>query len=94
MNNDRRKEIDKAIKILDGVKSEIESFVAEHSDKLEEAKGIIEGAKEGEEEALESMPDNMKSGERGEAMQAAIDAMDEAANSIDDAMGSLDTAKE
>lgn len=94
MNADRRKEIDKAVKILDEAKSEIETFVAGITDKLEEAKGILESAKEGEEESLEALPENMQSGEKGEKMQAAIDALDEAANDIDNAISNLDTAKE
>jgi prefoldin subunit 5 len=94
MNAERRKEIDKAIKILDQVKADIDTLVEKATEKLEEAKGMIEGAKEGEEESLEALPENMQSGEKGEKMQAAIDALDEAANDIDNAISNLETAKE
>jgi hypothetical protein len=94
MNAERRKEIDKAIKVLDEAKSDVDALVEKVTEKLEEAKGIIESAKEGEEESLETLPENMQSGTKGEKMQAAIDALDEASNDIDNAISNLETAKE
>lgn len=43
-----------------------------------DAKTIIEEVHEQEEEAFESMPENLQYSERGEAMQEAVNALDDA----------------
>lgn len=60
---------------------------------LDNAKSLIEQIKEEEEETLENLPDNMKEGDKGSAMQEAIDNLDTALGSIEDASSAVDEAK-
>lgn len=52
-----------------------------------------ENVKEEEEEYLESMPENMKDGDKGSAAQESIDNLDSAYNSIQEAIDYLESAK-
>ena len=49
-----------------------------------DAKAIIEEVHEQEEEAFESLPENLQYSDRGEAMQEAISALDDAIAACDD----------
>lgn len=72
MNNERRK-------ILDQATAKIEQA----STLMEEAKQLLEEVAGDEREAHENMPDSLKEGERGAAMEQAADDLDEAVSSID-----------
>ena len=51
--------------------------LAEIVELLEEARERLEAVRDEEEEALENLPESLQASERGEAMQAAIDAMED-----------------
>lgn len=56
---------------------------------LDDAKNTIEGVKDEEEESLESMPDDLKEGEKGEKAQETIDYLANAIEALDGAMEQL-----
>lgn len=76
MNDDRRAELRRAIKLID------EAISA-----LDEAKGIIEECRDEEQEYFDNMPESLQSGDRGAAAQEAIDTMDSVADAIDNFVG-------
>lgn len=49
----------------------------------------VEAVKEAEQNILDDMPDNMRNGEQGEAMQQGIEALDDALSLMDEALGTL-----
>ena len=51
---------------------------------IEQAKDIIEEVS-GDEEAFENLPESLQYGERGEAMQTAVDNMQTAVGSLEEA---------
>jgi len=72
MNDARRKELKKATELLSGIEAA-----------YNEAKELIESAKDGEREYADNMPENMKSGERGEQAESAADALEEAFDAME-----------
>lgn len=50
---------------------------------MEEARERLEAVRDEEEEALENLPESLQASERGEAMQAAIDAMEDVLDTLD-----------
>lgn len=50
----------------------------------------IEAIRDDEQEAYDAMPESFQNGERGEAMQNAIDTLDSAATSLDEASSTLE----
>jgi hypothetical protein len=61
---------------------------------LENARNLIDEMKGEEEESYEGLPENMQGGERGEKLQAAIEALSEASDSIEQAIDHISTATE
>lgn len=51
---------------------------------LEELRSEIEGIREEEGEGYENLPESLQDGERGQAMQAVMEALEEAGSFIDD----------
>lgn len=76
--------------VNDGLRKKLK----EASDKLAEAKTIIEEVKDEEEEKLETMPDNFKEGDKGEKMQEVIDNLEQALNGLEDVVAYVDSAAE
>ena len=82
MNSDRRKRIDAVIESINKIKDQLVDLRCEISD-----------IKDGEEEAMNNLPESMRDGDRGQAMQDTVDAIDEAYTAImDDSMIDLDEA--
>lgn len=82
MNAERRKRIDAVIESINKIKDQLVDIRCEISD-----------IKDGEEEAMNNLPESMQDGDRGQAMQDAIDAIDEAYSAImDDSIIDLDEA--
>ena len=82
MNSDRRKRIDAVIESINKIKDQLVDLRCEISD-----------IKDGEEEAMNNLPESMRDGDRGQAMQDTVDAIDEAYSAImDDSMIDLDEA--
>lgn len=76
MNEERRKNLEKAITLVN------------------DAREIVDEMKGSEEEALESLPEGLKSGDRGERMQVSIDALSEAQDNLENAIDQINSAKE
>ena len=82
MNSERRKRIDAVIESINKIKDQLVDLRCEISD-----------IKDGEEEAMNNLPESMRDGDRGQAMQDTVDAIDEAYSAImDDSMIDLDEA--
>lgn len=59
---------------------------------LNDATGIIDQIKEDEGIAHDNLPESLQDGDKGNAMQEAVDAMEEALSSIEDAVGRIEDA--
>ena len=68
--------------------------IEEIQDKIAELQADIQWLKEEEEEAHDNLPDGIRDGERGDAMQEAIDAMENADNALQEAYDYLTDATE
>lgn len=73
MNNDRRKDIRRAIALLEEIQG-----------KLDEARGILEDAGNAEQEYCDNMPPNMADSEKALAAQNAADVLSAVVERIDD----------
>jgi hypothetical protein len=87
MNNDRRKALAAVVK-------QLEAFPD-----LDELQGELETILDDEQEAFDNLPESLQQGERGQTMEAAINAMQEAIDmldcfSIEELTGHLETASE
>lgn len=58
---------------------------------LESQRDDIESLKGEEQDVLDQLPENMRDGEKGQAMQEAIDSLDEAQSNIDSALNILES---
>lgn len=88
MNKSRRKE-------LENIKSKLSDYLTEMEElkgRLDEFNEEIECVRDEEESAYDNLPESIQEGERGEQMQAAIDAMDNAMDSVNEAVDAIDTA--
>ena len=61
-------------------------------DQIAEIQADLQWLKEEEEEAYDNLPDGIRDGERGDAMQEAIDAMENADNALQEAYDYLTDA--
>ena len=59
---------------------------------LSDALNLVQEAGEEEQEAFDNLPEGIKEGERGEAMEAAISCLDDAAGAIEEAESQLEDA--
>lgn len=66
--------------------------IAEAVALLEQAKGILETARDEEQEALDAMPDALRESERGQAMEAAYDNLDCACAELDSVLQQAEDA--
>lgn len=73
MNNDRRKDIRRAIALLEEIQG-----------KMDEARGILEDAGTAEQEYYDNMPPNMQDGDKGSAAQNAAEVLSSLVERIDD----------
>lgn len=90
MNKARRAELQTAINIILAA-----------SEELSKAKGILESARDEEQEYHDNLPENMQQGEKGEKaeaavteLEAAVDKLDTIINDLEDAQTSAETAQE
>ena len=68
--------------------------IAEVQSQLETLKQEIDSILEEEQEAYDNMPESLQNGERGEAMQEAIDALESAVGSCEELDEYLTSATE
>lgn len=62
--------------------------------KIEEIVSIIEDVQGEEQDAYDNLPENMRDGDKGQAMDAAIDEMNNAVQSLNEALSSIESAQE
>lgn len=74
MNRSRRQRIQKAV----------DAYLAKLEEIKEDLINVLTEVKDEEEEAYYNMPESLQEGEKGEAMQEAIDALDYAVSGIDE----------
>lgn len=74
--------------------NERRKLLADAITKMEEAKTLIEIARDEEQDAFDNMPEGIQTGERGQKMEAAIESMEEVINDIENTVESLQTASE
>jgi len=82
MNKDRRKALQEAVSKLDEARAA-----------LFEAKGLIETAKDEEQDYFDNMPEAFQQGDKGQAAEAAIAELDNAIESIDAAVDNTENAQ-
>ena len=63
-------------------------------EKMAELRDLIDAVLSDEQEAYDNLPESFQDGERGEAMQTAIEAMESAMESCEEAEGYLEEAQE
>ena len=78
MNKERRKELNKAISLLEEAKS-----------KIAEANETVDTCKSEEEDAYDCLPESLQEGERGDMMQENIDSLDEAYSGLEDVLDTI-----
>lgn len=61
---------------------------------LEELSGRVSSIRDDEQDKLDNMPENMKSGDKGSSLENAVSQLDEAVSSLEDVMGNLEAAAE
>ena len=92
MNNQRRKELKKYWHRLDEMKGTLESLKEEAGS----LKDDLQATRDAEEEAYNNLSENLQGGDKGQAMQEALDHMDtvlhwlESIEEIDDAADILE----
>ena len=74
--------------------NERRKLLADAIAKMEEAKTLIEIARDEEQDAFDNMPEGIQTGERGQKMESAIEAMEEVIDDIENTVESLQTASE
>jgi uncharacterized protein YukE len=88
MNKERRKKIDEAMNILEGL-----------ADALNNARDLIREAGEEEQEAFDNLSENLQGAERGQTMEQAASELSEIADALEeidisDLVTRLDEAKQ
>lgn len=61
-------------------------------DLIEELKGEIEQIQENEQNKFDNMPESLQNGEKGEAVQSAIDSLVDVINALEEASAGMSTA--
>lgn len=90
MNKQRRKDITSALNLLSESREQMELAIA----KAEEAKEMIENARDEEQEYKDNMPENMQDGEKGSMADSAIDNLENAASAAESYIDELNTAND
>lgn len=90
MNRTRRKDIKEQINRLEKIREELEESLTNFNEMLEDVKSDVEYTQEEEEEALNNLPESVQNGDRGDAMQSAIDNLGYAVDEIDTMMTTLE----
>ena len=67
--------------------------LSEIRDQLSTLVNAIQEISAEEQEAFDNLPESFQAGERGDAMQTAIDSMEAAASGVEDAISELENAE-
>lgn len=79
MNTDRRRRIDEAKTLLEAID-------------LEPIMNLIDAIREEEQEAYDNLPESFQDGDRGQAMQEAIEHLESAFSGVEDAVAQIEEA--
>lgn len=79
MNKARRKELEKAVSLLNGAQENVEK-----------AKEIVETVRDEEQEAYDNLPESIQYGEKGDIMEENINQLDDAFGEIDTIYDSIE----
>jgi hypothetical protein len=60
---------------------------------ISQAISSIEEVREEEQEAFDNLPENMQEGEKGEAIETAINTLDDALSALTEALSGIDDAQ-
>ena len=60
---------------------------------LDKAVGIVEQARDEEQDSFDNLPDSLQGSERGEMLEEAVDELQTAIDSINDAIDHIDCAR-
>lgn len=87
MNNDRRKDLNTAIDLIEKIKADFET-----------AKGLIRDAAEGEQEGFDNLTEGLQAAERGQRMEEVAGELSNVADEMDgidfdDLISRIDDAK-
>ena len=88
MNKARRKILADVAKRLSEIMDDLEEVKA-LTDELSNLRDEIDGARDEEQEAFDNMPEGLQAGDRGIAMECAINNMEMASGFIDDMITEL-----
>ena len=83
MNKDRRKTLERLV-----------AEVSNLQGKLADIRMEIESARDEEQEYYDNMPESFQSGEKGDAVQAAVEALEEALSACEEAEGQMGQVEE
>lgn len=85
---------DKRRRALRSVSARLEALdLHEFREKLDAAHSDLEDLRDEEDEARDSLPESLQDGEKGEAMQAAIDNVESAMEEVTNAIDSLEVVE-
>lgn len=79
MNRERRKELEKAISLLNDAQ-----------ENLDAAMEIVDSVKDEEQEAYDNLPESIQYGEKGDIMQENVDELDDASSELDSIRDSVE----
>jgi len=68
--------------------------LGELSEKIDEIRSDLQMLMDSEQEAFDNLPESLQNGEKGDAMQSAIDQMSEADEALQTAIDCIMTAQE
>ena len=86
MNNERRKNVATAKANFEAWRDKLTALYEE----LEEIKGMVEDARDEEQEYYDNMPEGFQNGEKGDAAQTCIDGLQSIADELDELLGYID----
>lgn len=86
MNGQRRKRIMDVSKQFDALESDMRNLAVKFSDLL----SLVEDIKDEECDAYDNLPEGLQNGEKGQAMQSAIDNLDSIVSQIEEIVDTLE----
>lgn len=83
MNDQRRKDISQAIKLLEQLQEAIEPV-------LEEVQSILEAARDEEQEYMDNMPESLQGGEKYSKAEQCVEVLEEVIGKVEELPTELD----
>ena len=70
--------------------NERRKLIAEAIDYVEQAKNLLDAAKEEEQECFDNLPEGLQQSERGQQMEENVSTLESAVDALDEAVSGLD----